>query len=252
MSENKTNRDKFKIQDKQYNFPYHYLPHFDEKGAVQRYRVLTWGLEYLCYLKHVEEMVKKIQPSSVLEVGCGDGRLTGILAEHYPKVLGVDISEKAILLAQGIHGKNTFQNIDAANLEENFDVVIAMEVLEHIPDEYVSSFLKTLSDRTNDGGSVIITVPSKILPLHPKHYRHYDIELFQQQLNEANTELEITTFEHIYKKSFGTKLYQKISNNRFFYFECHFWRRWIWKNTWKKNRFAKANTGHHLVVHLKK
>jgi 2-polyprenyl-3-methyl-5-hydroxy-6-metoxy-1,4-benzoquinol methylase len=252
MSLNQLKDKKFLIQENQYSFPYHYLPHFNEKGIPKRHRSLTWGFEYLCYLMHVESLVDDVNPNSVLEVGCGDGRLTGILAAKYPNVLGVDISEKAILLAQGIHNKEIFKAIDAAYLDNTYEIVIAMEVLEHIPDELVTSFLETLSDRTSQGGRVIITVPSNNVPLTKKHFRHYDSQLFLKQLDSANTRLKIEKIEYIYREDLLTKIYKKISNNRLFDLEIHFLTKLVWKNIWNNNRFASRKTGNHLVISLSK
>ena len=51
---------KFAIQNEQYGFPYHYIPHFDSLGYAQRYRRLSRGLEYVCYVKHVVDRVQSM------------------------------------------------------------------------------------------------------------------------------------------------------------------------------------------------
>lgn len=44
--------------------------------------------------------------------------------------------------------------VDASKLNETFDVVTAIEVLEHIPDGEVGRFLRTLADRKHKRGPV--------------------------------------------------------------------------------------------------
>jgi len=71
--------DKFALQDQAYEFPYHHIPYFEPgSGAGIHVRRLRWGLEYLCHLRHLAEVIAGLQVSSVLDVGCGDGRLLGL------------------------------------------------------------------------------------------------------------------------------------------------------------------------------
>jgi ubiquinone/menaquinone biosynthesis C-methylase UbiE len=70
--------------------------------------------------------------TDVLEVGCGDGRLTWRFAEHAHSVLGIDPSDEGVARAKastpaGLRSKVTFQvaDVTAAQLPEAaFDVVV--------------------------------------------------------------------------------------------------------------------------------
>ena len=64
-----TLHEKFDIQESEYVFPYHYIPHFDCHGVPMRSQTLGWGFDYLCYLKHIASLVLERNPSSVLDVG---------------------------------------------------------------------------------------------------------------------------------------------------------------------------------------
>ena len=79
----------------------------------------------------------------VLDVGCGGGILSDSMAREGATVLGIDLSHKALKVAElhaleaGTQGVN-YREISAEQLaiEEpgTFDVVTCLEMLEHVPD----------------------------------------------------------------------------------------------------------------------
>lgn len=249
---NKPDNAKFNLQNSQYVFPYHYIPHFQSEGCPSIQRKLSWGLEYLCYQEHLKEKVTRLAPKSVLEVGCGDGYFLGGLPETIDNKVGVDLSEKAIAFAKAFHPSCDFRVEDAANITGTFDVVAAIEVLEHIPDELVSDFLRTCSDRVNDFGIVIISVPTTVLPLNKKHYRHYDLELLKSQINEADCGLKIAEIEYIYTSPWWFNLFRLFSDNKLFAFELKPFMRYAWRKIWNECRVVDKSKGYHLVAYLKK
>lgn len=79
----------------------------------------------------------------VLDVGCGGGILADAMARKGADVLGIDLAEKSLKVAQ-LHALETgtphvaYRDIAAEALAEEmpgtFDVVTCMEMLEHVPD----------------------------------------------------------------------------------------------------------------------
>jgi SAM-dependent methyltransferase len=70
---------------------------------------------------------------SLLDVGCGDGRLTNQLLDLYPQVVGLDTSREALQYVKT-------NSVAASALEipwsdGSFDIILATELLEHLPDE---------------------------------------------------------------------------------------------------------------------
>jgi SAM-dependent methyltransferase len=243
--------DKFTIQDRQYRFPYHHIPHLDDKGDVVCHRLLTWGFEYMCYLLHIRDLVSDLNPSSILDVGCGDGRLLGLEATGARKV-GADLSERSIQFARAFHPGLDFRVADAAGLDETFDVVLAMEVLEHVPDDRVAGFLRALEARTRPGGHVVVSVPTVVLPLNPKHYRHYDLSLLKDQLDASGVELQVERVQYVYRHPWIMRMYRRVTLNRLWFFELHSLRRLMWRFTWNRLRFATERDGRHLVAVLRR
>jgi len=75
---------------------------------------------------------------NILDIGCADGNLTGKIKSEFPKakVTGVDMYEKSLDFARKNHPNIEFISADARKLpfkNGQFDVIVAVEVLEHIP-----------------------------------------------------------------------------------------------------------------------
>jgi len=89
-------------------------------------------------------IVKQIQPHEVvIDIGCGEGVLSCLLAQKGIKVVGVDISEpnikaaKELAIRMGVSDKVDFFIGDAENVpfpDNSFDVALSCHVLEHLPD----------------------------------------------------------------------------------------------------------------------
>lgn len=247
-----TARGKFDQQEGLYAFPYHYIPSFDAKGRVSLQRRLSWGIEYLCYQLHVKEVIEALNPESVLEVGCGDGYLIGSLRQKISRRLGVDLSERAIRFAKAFHPGCEFAVADAAELSDTFDVVAAIEVLEHVPDDGVSAFIRGLEARLKPAGALIVSVPTTVLPLNRKHYRHYDISLFRQQLASSGAKLEIERVEYVYRPPGWMRAFSVFSENPLYCIEIKPLMGWVWRHIWTRCRLGTERDAHHMVVHLRR
>jgi 2-polyprenyl-3-methyl-5-hydroxy-6-metoxy-1,4-benzoquinol methylase len=237
-----------------YSFPYHHLAYFDENGTGHTMRTLYWGLEYLCYIRHVQEIAMGLKPDSVLDIGCGDGVFVGTLPGNVRRRMGVDLSQRAIGFAKAFFPDVEFNVQNAADLSEQFAVTVAIEVLEHIPDEGVGFFLNTMSDRTKPEGHAIICVPSTFYPpaeLSSSHYCHYNEQVFRERLAAANTSLEIINVEYVYRYSRPFNYFHRILNNTRWTIDIKPVRKWMWNHVWKNLRIAGPNDGLHLVVTMR-
>jgi trans-aconitate 2-methyltransferase len=103
---------------------------------------------------------------SVLEIGCGNGAVTKLIAEKVTKgkVTGLDISSESIAAAKINLKSFSYVNFVASNVtdyetNDKFDVVVLSDVLEHIPIEYHDALFNKIHKLLNTNGFVFINIP---------------------------------------------------------------------------------------------
>ena len=114
-------------------------------------------------LAWIENLVP-INGKRVLDVGCGGGILADAMARKGASVLGIDLSTKALKVAQlhaleaqteGVHYQEISAEALAAEQPQGFDVVTCMEMLEHVPDP--ASIVKACAALVKPGGHVFFS-----------------------------------------------------------------------------------------------
>lgn len=100
---------------------------------------------------------------SVLDVGCGNGRLLEVLKERGVKYLGVDASENLIGICRKRYLDYKFEISNILNLSQiseiNFDYVFCVAVLHHLPGQNLQiDALKQLKNKIKNEGRIILTV----------------------------------------------------------------------------------------------
>jgi len=100
----------------------------------------------------------------VLDVGCGGGILADAMARKGADVLGIDLSTKALKVAQlhaleaqteSVEYREISAEALAAEQPASFDVVTCMEMLEHVPDP--SLVVKACANLVKPGGHVFFS-----------------------------------------------------------------------------------------------
>lgn len=114
---------------------------------------LNWMLESVALLG-----------KDVVDVGCGGGILSDSMARRGANVLGIDLSTKALKVAQ-LHALEAqtpnikYREISAEDLAAeqpaSFDVVTCMEMLEHVPDP--ASVVRACASLVKPGGWVFFS-----------------------------------------------------------------------------------------------
>lgn len=104
-----------------------------------------------------------------LELGCGVGRVTRFLARRFDRVVGVDISEGNLQLAQTYLRKERVDNVSLVLLRdfkqlqeaEEFDFFYSILVLQHNPPPVAARMLRTILRKLRRGGSFLFQVPNQ-------------------------------------------------------------------------------------------
>ena len=113
-----------------------------------------------------------LQGKRVLDVGCGGGILSESMIEKGADVMGIDLGEKALKVAQ-LHRLESGVNVDyrlvsvedlAQQMPESFDVVTCMEMLEHVPDP--AAVVRACTALVKPGGTVFFSTINR----NPKAY----------------------------------------------------------------------------------
>lgn len=127
----------------------------------------------------------------VLEIGCGIGAFGVRLAERY-NYLGVEPDlaayEQAARRAAEL-GRREFRNIAVEDLDaEQFDLVCAFEVLEHMEDD--GAAVKAWATRLRPGGYLMLSVPAhqRLFSVGDElmgHYRRYDPAVMAELLTRC-------------------------------------------------------------------
>lgn len=252
------NMKEYKLQNKEYIFPYHHIPHMHIWKGIEypcMEKLLYWGFEYLGYNTYIANLVLKKKPQTVLDVGCGDGKFLQIIKKKIKKNLrmelhGIDISEEAICFANLLNGDSgiLYEEKDISDITgEYYNVVTCVETLEHIPDDIVSNMILHIHRCLKHGGYAIFSVPTTNRPKEDKHFRHYTIELLMEEIKESGADFEVESIDYIWKKD-AMRKYLFWTANGFMYIRFRLLDRLLWK----KALMAKSGTGAHLVVVLRK
>lgn len=121
------------------------------------------------------EWINNVAPlagKKVIDIGCGGGILAESMAKKKADVTGIDLSEKALKVAD-LHSLESgvqvrYEKIAAENMAERepeqYDVVTCMEMLEHVPNP--ASVIRACTKLVKPGGKVFFSTINR----NPKAY----------------------------------------------------------------------------------
>jgi SAM-dependent methyltransferase len=194
------------IQEAEYDFPYHHLTQI-RPFALSRH--LFWGHAYAAYTEKVLDLLKDHKFNSLIDIGCGDGKLLTEVARFFSgkRLVGTDFSERALAFARLFAPSVEFR-VDIP--DEKFDAFTLIEVMEHIKPEEIPAFMDDLKTHLNPGAMGIITVPSDLRPVQLKHYQHFNEDTMRKTLEPH---FEVVSVSYLNKQGW---FIQSLLCNRFF------------------------------------
>ena len=118
----------------------------------------------------MQELPPALHRGSALDFGCGVGRLTRALGEHFQRAAGVDIAPTMIRRARRLNRKHErceFVVNDRADLslfaDATFDLVYSNITLQHMPPELSSRYIAEFFRVTRAGGVVVFQIPAEFV-----------------------------------------------------------------------------------------
>lgn len=133
-------------------------------------------------------LIEELAPQSLVELGCGDGRLLREVRQQWPamRLAGIDLSEAQI---EANRERDSSIEWRAADLQQSlaqsdsFDVVVAAEIIEHLDDP--SAFLRNARAL---GRNLILTTQSGPIGETERrvgHTRHFTAAAMRSLLDET-------------------------------------------------------------------
>jgi len=196
--------EKQRLQDDSYSFPYHYLD-----LVVDEYRLIHRVLG-ASRINTVKNLLRPFRGQRILDAGCGDGRFCYELKSENVRLIGVDLSERALAFARAFNPEVEFYRQDLKNFPPpyQFDSIVMMETLEHVIPGEIPLVLEHLANVLHPDGQLIITVPSVTQAVDAKHYQHFSEESLSRTLKDY---FKIThCIGHIRRYGFRIKLFWRL------------------------------------------
>jgi 2-polyprenyl-3-methyl-5-hydroxy-6-metoxy-1,4-benzoquinol methylase len=143
-----------------------YAKNFQDTGTTFDARAARrWAKAYCWYLRG---WLPGTKDAAIVELGCGGGRLLYYLCTlGYTNVRGVDISPDQVALARQV--VPTLDEADTlewlAASQERYDLLIALDLIEHFRKEEALRFLDLCFSALKPGGRLIVQTPNMDSPL---------------------------------------------------------------------------------------
>ncbi|MDR2710292.1 MAG: methyltransferase domain-containing protein [Burkholderiales bacterium] len=103
----------------------------------------------------------------VLDVACGEGYGSALLAASAASVVGIDVSDEAVRHASanyGAHSNLRFLQASAASLpleDRSVDVIVSFETIEHLPQALQASMIEGFARVLAPDGMLILSSPNR-------------------------------------------------------------------------------------------
>jgi SAM-dependent methyltransferase len=129
----------------------------------------TGRADALKFVKDLSEVAPDAPKTQVLDFGCGVGRITRALADHFEQAVGVDAARSMIDQARALHedcARCRFVLNDAPHLRQfpdgTFGVVYCRLVLQHLRPALVRGYIPELVRVLAPGGVLMFQLPDQI------------------------------------------------------------------------------------------
>ena len=139
---------------------------FTSPNGVSAADMASWArAHWMIYDSFIDEFCA--EEGDILDVGCGSGNTTLLLATVFPnsRIVGLDSDKKAVAFSRKYNAAANVEYLDTS-LEryggrKKFKYVFACEVLEHMEHGLQEGFIKGCLDALADDGLLFMTTPNE-------------------------------------------------------------------------------------------
>ena len=150
-------------------------------------------------LEHYHRYAVALEASKgkdILDVACGEGYGSSMLATVAKSVVGVDVSDEMVAHASDLYatGNLVFRQGDVTKLDfddDSFDVVVSFETIEHLAEQ--TEMIAELRRVLRSEGSLIISSPNRLVyseesgEINDFHVKELDFDEFDGLLKQQFT-----------------------------------------------------------------
>lgn len=176
--------------------------------------------------KMVRLALEEFRPTSILDIGCGDGTYTAefLEIEYVQSILGIDLNKSAISVAKQQFVGDSRLIFDSASVQEvakvgkKFDVVVLRGVLHHVENpEQMISLISSISTQVvilePNGWNPILKIIEKVNPYHKAHgERSFTSLKLQKWLRSVGFQIESLDYAILVPYFFPTFLISIFNN----------------------------------------
>ena len=179
------------------------------------------ALEYSQFQRNLNPVLNNInnKKGKILEIGFGSGYLLQFLTKlhSFKKVFGVEVSKTTYNFVKKNIYKNVFYKKNTNTFIKSkspWDMIIMLDVLEHIPKKETIPMLKVIRESLSKKGVFIARVPNSANPLNQNVFADFTHEFFynKKSFSQVLETAGFTNYKVLAWKEEDISAHSKITN----------------------------------------
>lgn len=174
-------------RSERYGLPWLTLPDgsvtFRERGFVAATSPAMLLARHNYELRRIDAELSDRHFRRSLEVGCGFGRLSSVIATHSDAHIAIDINDRALSAARAAYPLLDFREECATVLpfsDGQFDLIITWTVLQHVKPDSIANVCRELLRTLSGDGTVLICEETRWPEASGAHTWHRRVTQYEQ------------------------------------------------------------------------